>query len=146
MKIIDKIFKKDNDPVMDENIILPPFNEELTDFIDVPCIKWLFNYTDEQGTIYVYKITYPIMSYLYASVKFTQSKQYSIRIFSYTGDDLNKDNLFKVKRGKHQINYCITSNEMKIFGPSNNYGFSYELLWNKIIEEYWKCVDEEKDK
>lgn len=29
MKILDKIFKGNDKPVMDENIIIPPFNEEL---------------------------------------------------------------------------------------------------------------------
>ncbi len=146
MKIIDKMIKKDNKSIMDENIIIPPFNEELQDFIGVSYIQWLFNKIDEDNyTYYVYKITYE--PYLYACVHITPFKQYSIRVFSYIGnEDLNEDNLFKVKRGKHQLNYIINSNEMNVFGPGNNYGFSYELLWNKIIEEYWKCLDDEKVK
>lgn len=145
MKIIDKIFKKDDKPVMDENIVILQF-EELPDFMDVHCISWLFNKTDENNyTYYVYEFIF--QPYLYATVNITPSNLYNIRVFSYTGsEELSKDNLFKVKRGKHQINYVITPNEMKVFGPGNNYGFSYELLWNKIIEEYWKYVDGEKDK
>lgn len=146
MKILDKIFKNNDKPVIDENIALPPFNEELYDFIGVSCIQWLFNKIDKNNyTYYVYKITY--YPYLYAYVQISPSKHYSIRMFSYIGlEELNEDNLFKVKRGKTQINYVINSNEMKLFGPDNKYGFSYELLWNKIINEYWKCVDKENDK
>lgn len=144
MKILDKIFKGNDKPVMDENIIIPPFNEELQDFIGVSCIQWLFNKTDEEGyTYYVYEITYE--PYLYACVHITPFKQYSIRIFSYIGDEeLNEDNLFKVKRGKHQLNCVINSTEMKTFGPGNKYGFSYELLWNKFINEYWKYVGKDE--
>lgn len=83
------------------------------------------------------------MPFLYARIQMSPSKQYSIRLFSYTGDkELNKDNLFKVKIGKYQLNYCISQMEMKTFGPDNKFGFSYNLLWDKIIDEYWKYVDE----
>ncbi len=145
MKLFNNIFKKKDKPVMDENIVFPPFNKEIPDFCDVQCIQLLFNKICE-NTYYVYKINY--QPYLYACVHITSSKHYNIRIFSYTGsDELNEDNFFKIKRGKYQINYVVTSNEMKVFGPDNNYGFSYELLWNKIIDQYWKYVDaEEKDK
>lgn len=135
--------RKDNNIKLDPSIILPEtLNGELDLFRDVTYLRWLFNYEDKNSKIYVYKIICLNMPYLYARIQKTPCDQYSIRLFNYMGtEQLNKDNLFKVKIRPHQLNYVISNTEMSLFGPNNKYGFSYDLLWTKIINEYWKSMD-----
>ena len=36
--------------------------------------------------------------------------------------------------------YALSPDDLKLFGPNNPYGFTYELLINKLIEQYFKTM------
>lgn len=128
-------FNKKKNFVKEQFIIYPEYlTGELDIFKDVTCLQWLFNYEDDDFKIYVYKIKN--QPYLYARINITPSGQFSVRLFTYMGFKvLDKNNLFNVKIGDTQLNYVITNAEMKVFSSN------YDLLFNKLIDQYWECVD-----
>ena len=94
------------------------------------------------GKTYVYKLNAPFTPYLYAKIILLHGfKSYTIRLFSYISDvPLTEENIDKVKLGDTKLQYAISPTDLKVFGPNNPYGFTYELLINKLIEQYFKTM------
>lgn len=143
MKILDKILNK-NKATLDPEIVTKSVSDIdiLSEFEDVYPLQWLFTYDGWAGKTYVYKLNSPSTPYLYAKIFLSPVfKCFIIRLFSYCGDDvLTKDNIDKVKIGDTKLQYAITPTEMELFGPGNSYGFTYELLINKLIEQYFEVI------
>ena len=137
MKILDK-------SKLDQEIVTESASniDILPEFEDVYPLQWLFTYNSLIGKTYVYKLNSPSTPYLYAKIILSPVfKSYIIRLFSYISDvPLTEDNIDKVKLGNTKLQYAISPTDLKVFGPSNPYGFTYELLINKLIEQYFKTM------
>ena len=141
MKIIDKLLNKGK-PKLDPEIVTKSVSniDILPEFKDVYPLQWLFTYDDWAGKTYV--LNSPSTPYLYAKIFLSPVfKSYTIRLFSYISDiPLTEDNINKVKIGDTKLQYAISPTDMKVFGPNNPYGFTYELLINKLIEQYFEVM------
>ena len=142
MKILDKLLN--NKPKLDPEIVTKSVSniDILPEFEDVYPLQWLFTYDDLTGKTYVYKLNSPFTPYIYAKIILSPGfKSYIIRLFSYISDvPLTEDNIDKVKKGDATLQYAISPIDLKVFGPNNPYGFTYELLINKLIEQYFKTM------
>ena len=143
MKILDKLLN--NKPKLDPEIVTKSVSniDILPEFEDVYPLQWLFTYNSLIGKTYVYKLNSPSIPYLYAKIFLSPVfKSYIIRLFSYISDvPLTEENIDKVKIGDTKLQYAISPTDLKVFGPNNPYGFTYELLINKLIEQYFKTMD-----
>lgn len=137
MKILDK-------SKLDPEIITKSVQDIdiLPEFEDVYPLQQLFTYDDLTGKTYVYKLNSPSTPCLYAKIFLSPVfKSYIIRLFTYISDvPLTKENIDKVKLGDTKLQYAISPTDLKVFGPNNPYGFTYELLINKLIEEYYEVM------
>ena len=137
MKILDK-------SKLDPEIITKSVQDIdiLPEFEDVYPLQQLFTYDDLAGKTYVYKLNSPSTPCLYAKIFLSPVfKSYIIRLFTYISDvPLTKENIDKVKLGDTKLQYAISPTDLKVFGPNNPYGFTYELLINKLIEEYYEVM------
>ena len=115
----------------------------LPEFENVYPLQWLFTYNSLIGKTYVYKLNSPSTPYLYAKIFLSPVfKSYIIRLFSYISSVLlTEDNIDKVKIVDAKLQYAISPTDLKVFGPNNPYGFTYELLINKLIEQYFELMD-----
>ena len=143
MKILDKLLNN-NKPKVDPEIVTKSVSDIdiLPEFEDVYPLQWLFTYNSLIGKTYVYKLNSPSTPYLYAKIILSPIfKSYIIRLFSYISDvPLTEENIDKVKLGNTKLQYAISPTDLKVFGPNNPYGFTYELLINKLIEQYFKTM------
>lgn len=143
MKILDKLLNNDK-PKLDPEIVTKSVSniDILPEFENVYLLQWLFTYDDWAGKTYVYKLKSPSTPYLYAKIFLSPVfKSYTIRLFSYISDiPLTEDNINKVKIGDTKLQYAISPTDLKVFGPGNPYGFTYELLINKLIEQYFEVM------
>ena len=114
----------------------------LPEFENVYPLQWLFTYNSLVGKTYVYKLNSPFTPYLYAKIILSPGfKSYIIRLFSYISDvSLTEDNIDKVKKGDATLQYALSPDDLKLFGPNNPYGFTYELLINKLIDQYFEVM------
>lgn len=143
MKILNKLLNNDKPKLDPEIVTKSVLNIDiLPEFENVYPLQWLFTYDDWEGKTYVYKLNSPSTPYLYAKIFLSPVfKSYIIRLFSYISDvPLTEDNINKVKIGDTKLQYAISSTDMKVFGPGNHYGFTYELLINKLIEQYFEVM------
>ena len=142
MKILDKLLN--NKPKLDPEIVTKSVSniDILPEFENVYPLQWLFTYNSLIGKTYVYKFNSSSTPYLYAKIILSPVfKSYIIRLFSYISDvPLTKENIDKVKKGDVKLQYAISPTDLKVFGPNNPYGFTYELLINKLIEQYFKTM------
>ena len=142
MKILDKLLN--NKPKLDPEIVTKSVSniDILPEFEDVYPLQWLFTYNSLIGKTYVYKLNSPSTPCLYAKIFLSPVfKSYIIRLFSYISDvPLTEENIDKVKLGNTKLQYAISPTDLKVFGPNNPYGFTYELLINKLIEQYFKTM------
>ena len=142
MKILDKLLN--NKPKLDPEIVTKSVSniDILPEFEDVYPLQWLFTYNSLIGKTYVYKLNSPSTPCLYAKIFLSPVfKSYIIRLFTYISDvPLTKENIDKVKLGDTKLQYAISPTDLKVFGPNNPYGFTYELLINKLIEEYYEVM------
>ena len=138
MKILDK-------SKLDQEIVTKSASniDILPEFEDVYPLQWLFTYNSLIGKTYVYKLNSPSTPCLYAKIFLSPGfKTYIIRLFSYISDvPLTEDNIDKVKKGDATLQYALSPDDLKLFGPNNPYGFTYELLINKLIEQYFELMD-----
>lgn len=143
MEILDKLLN--NKPKLDSEIVTKSVSDIdiLPEFEDVYLLQWLFTYNSLIGKTYVYKLNSPSTPYLYAKIILSPVfKSYIIRLFSYISDvPLTEDNIDKVKKGDVKLQYAISPADLKVFGPSNPYGFTYELLINKLVKQYFELMD-----
>lgn len=143
MKILDKLLN--NKSKLDPEIVTKSVSniDILPEFEDVYPLQWLFTYNSLIGKTYVYKLNSPSTPYLYAKIFLSPVfKSYIIRLFSYISDvPLTEDNIDKVKIVDAKLQYAISPTDLKVFGPNNPYGFTYELLINKLIEQYFELMD-----
>lgn len=143
MEILDKLLN--NKPKLDSEIVTKSVSDIdiLPEFEDVYPLQLLFTYNSLIGKTYVYKLNSPSTPYLYAKIILSPVfKSYIIRLFSYISDvPLTEDNIDKVKKGDTKLQYAILPTDLKVFGSNNPYGFTYELLINKLIEQYFKTMD-----
>ena len=143
MKIIDKLLN--NKPKLDPEIVNKSASniDILPEFEDVYPLQWLFTYNSLTGKTYVYKLNSPSTPCLYAKIFLSPVfKSYIIRLFSYISDvPLTEDNIDKVKKGDAKLQYAISPTDLKVFGPNNPYGFTYELLINKLVKQYFELMD-----
>ena len=143
MKILDKLLN--NKPKLDPEIVTKSVSniDILPEFEDVYPLQWLFTYNSLIGKTYVYKLNSPSTPYLYAKIFLSPVfKSYIIRLFSYISSvPLTEDNIDKVKIVDAKLQYAISPTDLKVFGPNNPYGFTYELLINKLIEQYFELMD-----
>lgn len=142
MKILDKLLN--NKPKLEPEIVTKSVSniDILPEFEDVYPLQWLFTYNSLIGKTYVYKLNSPSTPYLYAKIFLSPVfKSYIIRLFSYISDvPLTEENIDKVKKGDTKLQYAISPTDLKVFGPNNPYGFTYELLINKLIEQYFEVM------
>lgn len=142
MKILDKLLN--NKSKLDPEIVTKSVSniDILPEFENVYPLQWLFTYNSLIGKTYVYKLNSPSTPYLYAKIILSPGfKSYIIRLFSYISDvPLTEDNIDKVKIVDAKLQYAISPTDLKVFGPNNPYGFTYELLINKLIEEYYEVM------
>ena len=142
MKILDKLLN--NKPKLDPEIVTKSVSniDILPEFEDVYPLQWLFTYNSLVGKTYVYKLNAPFTPYLYAKIILSPGfKSYIIRLFSYISDvPLTEDNIDKVKKGDATLQYALSPDDLKLFGPNNPYGFTYELLINKLIDQYFELM------
>lgn len=142
MKILDKLLN--NKPKLDPKIVTKSVSniDILPEFEDVYPLQWLFTYNSLIGKTYVYKLNSPATPYLYAKIILSPGfKSYIIRLFSYISDvPLTEDNIDKVKKGDATLQYALSPDDLKLFGPNNPYGFTYELLINKLIDQYFEVM------
>ena len=142
MKILDKLLN--NKPKLDPEIVTKSVSniDILPEFEDVYPLQWLFTYNSLIGKTYVYKLNSPFTPYLYAKIILSPGfKSYIIRLFSYISDvSLTEDNIDKVKKGDATLQYALSPDDLKLFGPNNPYGFTYELLINKLIDQYFEVM------
>lgn len=143
MEILDKLSNKGK-PKLDPEIVTKSGSniDILPEFENVYPLQWLFTYNSLVGKTYVYKLNSPFTPYLYAKIILSPGfKSYIIRLFSYISDvPLTEDNIDKVKKGDATLQYALSPDDLKLFGPNNPYGFTYELLINKLIEEYYEVM------
>lgn len=143
MKILDKLLNKDK-PKLEPEIVTKSVSniDILPEFENVYPLQWLFTYNSLIGKTYVYKLNSPSTPCLYAKIFLSPVfKSYIIRLFTYISDVLlTKENIDKVKLGDTKLQYAISPTDLKVFGPNNPYGFTYELLINKLIEEYYEVM------
>ena len=143
MKILDKLLN--NKPKLDPEIVTKSVSniDILPEFEDVYPLQWLFTYNSLIGKTYVYKLNSPSTPYLYSKIFLSPVfKSYIIRLFSYISSvPLTEDNIDKVKIVDAKLQYAISPTDLKVFGPNNPYGFTYELLINKLIEQYFELMD-----
>ena len=143
MKISDKLLNKGKPKLEPEIVTKSGSNIDiLPEFEDVYPLQWLFTYNSLIGKTYVYKLNSPATPYLYAKIILSPGfKSYIIRLFSYISDvPLTEDNIDKVKKVDVKLQYALSPDDLKVFGPNNPYGFTYELLINKLIEQYFKTM------
>ena len=137
MKILDK-------SKLDQEIVTESASniDILPEFEDVYPLQWLFTYNSLVGKTYVYKLNSPFTPYLYAKIILSPGfKSYIIRLFSYISDvPLTEENIDKVKLGNTKLQYAISLTDLKVFGPNNPYGFTYERLINKLIDQYFELM------
>lgn len=142
MKILDKLLN--NKPKLDPKIVTKSVSniDILPEFENVYPLQWLFTYNSLVGKTYVYKLNAPFTPYLYAKIILSPGfKSYIIRLFSYISDvPLTEDNIDKVKKGDATLQYALSPDDLKLFGPNNPYGFTYELLINKLIDQYFEVM------
>ena len=142
MKILDKLLN--NKPKLDPEIVTKSVSniDILPEFEDVYPLQWLFTYNSLVGKTYVYKLNSSSTPYLYAKIILSPVfKSYIIRLFSYISDvPLTEDNIDKVKKGDATLQYALSPDDLKLFGPNNPYGFTYELLINKLIDQYFEVM------
>ena len=138
MKILDK-------SKLDPEIVTKSVSDIdiLPEFENVYPLQWLFTYDDLAGKTYVYKLNSPSTPCIYAKIFLSPVfKSYIIRLFSYISDvPLTEDNIDKVKKCDAKLQYAISPIDLKVFGPSNTYGFTYELLINKLVKQYFELMD-----
>ena len=143
MKILDKLLN--NKPKLDPEIVTKSVSDIdiLPEFEDVYPLQWLFTYDDLAGKTYVYKLNSPSTPCLYTKIFLSPVfKSYIIRLFTYISDvPLTKENIDKVKLGDTKLQYAISPTDLKVFGPSNPYRFTYELLINKLVKQYFELMD-----
>ena len=143
MKILDKLLN--NKPKLDPEIVTKSVSniDILPEFEDVYSLQWLFTYNSLIGKTYVYKLNSPSTPCLYAKIFLSPVfKSYIIRLFTYISDvPLTEENIDKVKLGDTKLQYAISPTDLKVFGPNNPYGFTYELLINKLIDQYFELMD-----
>lgn len=143
MKILDKLLNKGK-PKLDPEIVTKSGSniDILPEFENVYPLQWLFTYNSLVGKTYVYKLNSPFTPYLYAKIILSPGfKSYIIRLFSYISDvPLTEDNIDKVKKVDVQLQYALSPDDLKVFGPNNPYGFTYELLINKLIDQYFEVM------
>lgn len=143
MKILDKLLNKGK-PKLDPEIVTKSGSniDILPEFENVYPLQWLFTYNSLIGKTYVYKLNSPSTPYLYAKIFLSPVfKSYIIRLFSYISDvPLTEDNIDKVKIVDAKLQYAISPTDLKVFGPNNPYGFTYELLINKLIDQYFELM------
>lgn len=143
MKISDKLLNKGK-PKLDPEIVTKSGSniDILPEFENVYPLQWLFTYNSLVGKTYVYKLNAPFTPYIYAKIILSPGfKSYIIRLFSYTSDvPLTEDNIDKVKKGDATLQYALSPDDLKLFGPNNPYGFTYELLINKLIDQYFEVM------
>ena len=144
MKILDKLLNKGK-PKLDPEIVTKSVSniDILPEFENVYPLQWLFTYNSLVGKTYVYKLNSPFTPYLYAKIILLHGfKSYTIRLFSYISDvPLTEENIDKVKLGDTKLQYAISPTDLKVFGPNNPYGFTYERLINKLIDQYFELMD-----
>ena len=142
MKILDKLLN--NKQKLDPEIVTKSVSniDILPEFEDVYPLQWLFTYNSLVDKTYVYKLNAPFTPYLYAKIILSPGfKSYIIRLFSYVSDvPLTEDNIDKVKKGDATLQYALSPDDLKLFGPNNPYGFTYELLINKLIDQYFEVM------
>lgn len=142
MKILDKLLN--NKSKLDPKIVTKLVSniDILPEFEDVYPLQWLFTYNSLIGKTYVYKLNSPATPYLYAKIILSLGfKSYIIRLFSYISDvPLAEDNIDKVKKGDATLQYALSPDDLKVFGPNNPYGFTYEFLINKLIDQYFEVM------
>ena len=144
MKILDKLLNKGKPKVDPEIVTKSGSNIDiLPEFENVYPLQWLFTYNSLVGKTYVYKLNSPFTPYLYAKIILLHGfKSYTIRLFSYISDvPLTEENIDKVKLGDTKLQYAISPTDLKVFGPNNPYGFTYELLINKLVKQYFELMD-----
>lgn len=143
MKILDKLLN--NKPKLDPEIVTKSVSniDILPEFEDVYPLQWLFTYDGLADKTYVYKLNSPSTPYLYAKIFLSPVfKSYIIRLFSYISDaPLTEYNIDKVKKCDTKLQYAISPTDMKVFGPNNPYGFTYELLINKLVKQYFELMN-----
>lgn len=143
MKILDKLLN--NKSKLDPEIVTKSVSniDILPEFENVYPLQWLFTYNSLIGKTYVYKLNSPSTPYLYAKIFLSPVfKSYIIRLFSYISNvPLTEDNIDKVKIVDAKLQYAISPTDLKVFGPGNPYGFTYELLINKLIDQYFELMD-----
>ena len=143
MKILDKLLNKGK-PKLDPEIVTKSGSniDILPEFENVYPLQWLFTYNSLVGKTYVYKLNSPFTPYLYAKIILSPGfKSFIIRLFSYISDvPLTEDNIDKVKKGDATLQYALSPDDLKLFGPNNPYGFTYELLINKLIDQYFEVM------
>lgn len=143
MKISDKLLNKGK-PKLDPEIVTKSVSniDILPEFENVYPLQWLFTYNSLVGKTYVYKLNAPFTPYLYAKIILSPGfKSYIIRLFSYISDvPLTEDNIDKVKKVDATLQYALSPDDLKLFGPNNPYGFTYELLINKLIDQYFELM------
>ena len=143
MKILDKLLNKGKSKLDPEIVTKSVSNIDiLPEFENVYPLQWLFTYNSLIGKTYVYKLNSPSTPCLYAKIFLSPVfKSYIIRLFSYISDvPLAEENIDKVKLGDAKLQYAISPTDLKVFGPNNPQGFTYELLINKLIEQYFKTM------
>lgn len=146
MKILDKLLNKllNNKPKLDPEIVTKSVsNIDILPEFEVYPLQWLFTYNSVIGKTYVYKLNSPSTPYLYAKIFLSPVfKCFIIRLFSYISDvPLTEDNIDKVKKGDAKLQYALSPTDLKVFGPNNPYGFTYELLINKLVKQYFELMD-----
>ena len=143
MKILAKLLN--NKQKLDPEIVTKSVSniDILPEFEDVYPLQWLFTYNSLIGKTYVYKLNSPSTPYLYAKIILSPGfKSYIIRLFSYISDvPLTEDNIDKVKKVDAILQYALSPDDVKVFGPNNPYGFTYECLINKLIDQYFELID-----
>lgn len=143
MEILDKLLN--NKPKLDSEIVTKSVSDIdiLPEFENVYPLQWLFTYNSLIGKTYVYKLNSPSTPYLYAKIILSPGfKSYIIRLFSYISDvPLTEDNIDKVKKVDATLQYALSPDDVKVFGPNNPYGFTYERLINKLIDQYFELID-----
>lgn len=143
MKILDKLLNN-NKPKADPEIVTKSVSDIdiLPEFEDVYPLQWLFTYDGLAGKTYVYKLNSPSTPCLYAKIFLSPVfKSYIIRLFTYISDvQLTEENINKVKLGDTKLQYAISPTDLKVFGPNNPYGFTYERLINKLIDQYFELM------
>ena len=144
MKILDKLLNKGK-PKLDPEIVTKSGSniDILPEFENVYPLQWLFTYNSLVGKTYVYKLNSPFTPYLYAKIILSPGfKSYIIRLFNYISNvSLTEDNIDKVKKGDATLQYALSPDDLKLFGPNNPYGFTYELLINKLVKQYFELMD-----